>query len=288
MNAEKRNYSIPENLTKGDIIRTLRMNTRYPRRTVVLVEGPDDKLFWTKHVNSNEHTVICIKSYHGLSGLYDLLKKFPNNQDDPKYKEAHNRIIAIRDKDYTTLDDPKEYPERVFAYDYCNLEMMLLHRSEVQEGIRQDYEIADPKERAEIPMKFMRLIAPFSLLRKKQALEAKYRNIEFGDAGVMKDCGDAKLPDIVKLFQIHNLEEEFDSFKSQTDVLLDEELWEITNGHDLYKILGKVTLNQEGNSLGEKNFRRHVFDLYHFSYFMDTSLYTALKTYQDAHGLSIV
>ena len=274
--------SVQKARTRDDAIKEIRLILDYPKKqTVILLEGKDDKQFWNKMLSENEGSVIAfVESYRGFSALKDLLDQFPNCE----------RVIAVRDKDYS---DPGTYPDRMFAYDDCNLEMMLLHRPEVQKGIRQDYEIKDPKERAEIPMKFMRLIAPFSLLRKKCALEDKYRrmNISFGKAGVMKDCGDAKFPDSAKiaaLFKCHDLEGEFDSFKNQADALSDEELWNITQGHDLYAILGNVTLDQYGNPMREAGFRDNVLKLYYFSYFTDTSLYAALKMYQDAHDLFIV
>ena len=246
---------------------------------LILVEGETDIQFIECVLSESPGKILCKdgKQYPGYSSgknsLYDLL-------DATSGKDWCKRVIAIRDRDYS---DPDAYPDRMFAYDHCCLEMMLLSHPEVQKRVRANYTIIE--ERPYIPLCLMRLIAPFSLLRKKNELQGL--EIDFGNSGVLLGCGKNRLPDMEILFRKHQLEDQYDLFQTDANHLSDEELWEITNGHDICSLLGKSVRLGKG-ALGADGLFRFLLSVYRLSDFASTNLYSDLEQYQRIENLTFL
>lgn len=99
-------------MTKEDILSGIRLERAEDikdEKCFAIVEGPDDACF-VKMVFSDN--VVCIESFAGKSGLQEIVEE-----------ESSDDVIGIRDKDYV---DEKSLPDRVFLYDHCCLEIMLL------------------------------------------------------------------------------------------------------------------------------------------------------------------
>ena len=255
---------------------------------VLLVEGSDDVDFFNK-VFKNVPNIKIFDSYSGCEGLYDLL-------DEPALQLPliKSRIVAVRDKDYT---DPAQYPPRMFCYDYCALELMILHHPCIQEGLNELYAL---HKKEHFPLDMMRRIAPFSLLRQRNFLYKwgiAFRsildhpeNIEVEEETFVKGKPQIKkktrpLPNIERLFSLHEkdypelMAGQYQSCKNAADLLPDDELWNITNGHDICMALGNLSLFMSG-ALGEDGYRALMIKvLYRPDDFKDTVLYGKLSTY---------
>lgn len=122
-----RRDSIRRNETKEDMITTLRMELSadiFHKKSILLVEGSDDVKFAKKVCDRD---VVCYESFSGKEGLGELIEA-PDIRDE--------RIVAVRDRDYC---DAGMLPERMFAYDACCLELMLIKSKEVEEGLCLTY-----------------------------------------------------------------------------------------------------------------------------------------------------
>ena len=70
-------------------------------------------------------------------------------------------------------------------------------------------------------------------------------------------------------------------------IVEENELWNITNGHDLCTYLGTVS-NLGKNRLGEEGVRNILFGMYRKNDFKKTKLYDTLLQYQTRNGLKFV
>lgn len=94
----------------------------YNEKVHVLVEGKDDEALLCNIMNDNIDVIVC-------SGKEDVLKKLEGDYEI--------NCIGIIDMDY-------EYNynnSRIFLYDYCCLEMMIISDEEIMEKISKEFKI---------------------------------------------------------------------------------------------------------------------------------------------------
>lgn len=266
--------SIRENRTKEDIIaeiRALFSEDIEGQRCIVLVEGSDDVKFMDIVLEEN---VCCVEAIGGKHGLTDLI-----TSDNPTLKKKE--VIAVRDKDYVDIE---ELPNRVFTYDGCCLETMILLNPAVSEGFHRAYYNGDLNKECYL-INAMRQLAPYSVLRKLNDLEGgsiPFKTIGFGNL-VNED-----ILEIEDLFCRAGQSDRLASCKEMADQLLDRELWNITNGHDLYKYLGMISDIGGRNTLGERGVKVVLSSLYRKEDFKNTELYHKILEYQNINMLKFV
>ena len=116
------NNSIKTNLTKDSIISDIKLllGADINKENVyIVVEGDDDIKFLRRYLNSN---VTIYESFSGKNGVEEIVNsKIISN----------SRVIGIRDKDY--CNDLKS--EKIFFYDRCCLEMMIIEFDKAFNGI---------------------------------------------------------------------------------------------------------------------------------------------------------
>lgn len=129
--------------------------------------------------------------------------------------------------------------DRIFLYDHCCLEMMLLAERVVAESFHQIYY----KGRSQCDffiLNAMRKLSPYSILRRKnekESLRIKFKKVNFGD---LVDLESESL-DVSALFHRINEDERYNGCRQEADGLNDLALWEITNGHDICMFLGRLS-----------------------------------------------
>ena len=147
--------SIRENRTKEDFVAELGLLFNEDidgSLCVVLVEGTDDVRFME---NLLEDNVVCEEvPYGGKHGIDDIMK-----MEDPVVQKKE--VIAIRDKDYIEVT---QLPDRVFLYDGCCLETMILMNCDIaEEFYKKNYNGCFEKDAYLVNI--MRQLAPYSILR---------------------------------------------------------------------------------------------------------------------------
>lgn len=146
--------SIRDNLTKDGIISTIRMSlSADPLKPIILVEGTDDIAF-LQHVC--KENVYITESYSGKNGVFDILDVI--NQFD-----RMDSVIAICDRDYNII-----HHNKVFYYDYCCLEMMMLSNDGVFRKMISSLNLRNISlERQSL----LEILLPLSLWRQKNTVE---------------------------------------------------------------------------------------------------------------------
>lgn len=239
------------------------------KRVVVLVEGQTDVEF--------VKNVLCS---HVVSVETNGKKHFQLLLDVEELK--NKRVIAIRDRDYS---DVNLYPERLFAYDHCALELMILSHPIIRKKLGALY--IEPLDADKFPLEIMRAIAPYSLLRQNNEKEALGLTLENGVLSGLNKQSD-RLPDMRKLL-LRVLDDDIkcNEYLSAARNLSDLALWDITNGHDICSVLGKCSY-LENKCIGEKGYVKLMLLLYRKEDFRSTELYINLNAYQKKEKIIIV
>ena len=246
--------SIRENRTKEDFVAELGLLFNEDidgSLCVVLVEGTDDVRFME---NLLEDNVVCEEvPYGGKHGIDDIMK-----MEDPVVQKKE--VIAIRDKDYIEVT---QLPDRVFLYDGCCLETMILMNCDIaEEFYKKNYNGCFEKDAYLVNI--MRQLAPYSILRKLNELE--------------------KIEELfVKVGQLDRLSWCMELAAGITDA----ELWDITNGHDFCRYLSGTSIFRR-KELNENGVREILFELYRKSDFKRTRLYCTMLEYQRRNTLKYV
>lgn len=266
--------SIREALTKEDIVEEIRalfncdMNGEL---SIVLVEGSDDAKFMQIVLEDNAKVIEA--PYGGKHGIDDVMM-----MEDPVVKRKE--VIAVRDKDYMDL---QTLADRYFVYDGCCLETMILANPNVAENFSRIL-IPGTFDRENYVIEVMKQIAPYSILRRKN--EQENREISFKKVG-FRDLIVNGILDIEKLFERVRQQAEFVICKEEAETMLDSELWNITNGHDLCTYLARISA-QGKKDIRENDAREMLFLIYRKEDFLITSLYAKLLEYQRENNVRFV
>lgn len=265
--------SIRENRTKEDVIEEIRLELAEDienRKSIILVEGSDDILFVKGVFDDN---VVAVESF---SGVHDIEKVL----EDPHLQIPN--IIAIRDRDYIDVSMLKE---KMFLYDCCCLELMLLNNSYIAKRFYDVY-YKGSKSQEDFLVDIMKCLAPYSLLRKKNWIEGNdihFKKIGFGD--LVKEQGEF---DMRALFnRAKQTDMEYEECVEKASLLSEEELWNITNGHDICRYLGEVSKNGKAN-LGEVGVRNSLLCMFRKEEFRETELYQKIYSYQESNKVHFV
>lgn len=265
--------SIRENEKLEDMIATIKAELSYDiehKLSFVLVEGSDDVKFVKK--NFCNENVVCYESFSGKSGLEQLVK-------DARLEDE--RIIAIRDKDYV---DKSILPDRMWTYDTCCLETMMIKNRDVQEGMYKTYYDGDSQLDVFYESIFRQLM-PISILRKKNEEEKKF--INFNKMRLL-ECCNMEMVDTLTIFKNVGQDESMHEMcMAEGCEMPIDELYNITNGHDLCKILG-FTFKSGKGEMGEQRIRDVMLCAFRKNDFAETELYKDLSEYQRIHNVKYV
>ncbi len=264
--------SIRANRTWEDVVQEIKMefDADIERKCcIVLVEGKDDCRFINKIFLDN---VIAVESSSGKSELEKIVL-------DEKIK--CNRLISIRDRDYM---DIANLPEKMFVYDNSCLEVMLFANKNAQKNY-YDIHYQGKKGCEDYIENIFRELAPFSVLRKQNEEEGGRIDFKIGIA----DCFDEEEKvDMCKIFtRVHQSSEKMDACVSRADSMSDEMLWNITNGHDFFRLLATKT-EVGGKLMNANGVMDLILAIYRLEDFKTTNLYRDLCTYQLENGAKFV
>lgn len=231
----------------------------------VFLEGPDDVKFFRKQLSP---VAIGIE-YYGTGGKHgiEMALRDESIQDE--------RVIGICDRDYA--DEPMS---RMFYCDKSCLELMVVSDNDVWNKFCSQYYQGN-EEAISLLLKLMRELAPVSMLRKESAQKnAGIEGIDFRKLKLGKylNMHSINLP---QMFTDLGWENYYEHCLMSAENLTDDELYEYTNGHDLYKILGMICETKKG-PIGEKKVRDVLYEaLYERKNFVKTKLYGDLRQYQN-------
>lgn len=275
--------SIRENLTKEDIIADIRLTLAADfehKKSIVIVEGEDDVSFFNGKLASD---VDLHESFSGKIGVEEIVNSF---NDD--------RVIGIRDRDY----DPISNNPRIYYYDYCCLEMMLIADDAAFSNYCYGYYRGTKKPLA-LREELLRDLESLSLYRKlsvEKGWSINFKGIDFSKA-FDENTGKLKISSIIAQIkkinsadselirtQLSSIGIESQSLSAEADYYL------ITQGHDFIHYFHQVCLHsmpQKRNNPSAKEMYRSLVCSYRSSDLCNTEFHQKIVDYQSSVGRNV-
>jgi len=273
--------SIKKNLDKSAIISSIKLMlaTDFDKKKVFLiVEGEDDWKFFRKFVSEQ---VTIYQSFSGKQGVLEILEN--------EYIED-KRVVGIQDRDYADTSPHN----RIFYYDFCCLEMMLLKDKETHHSVSSEFYngLHLPDELRLKILKELKTISHLRLINEKDEIGIKFKGLQYGkcyDNGNLSE-------DIVKrelqLLQgksginidniCSNIQQSID-----TEFELDDYL-KITNGHDfIFGFQHHCNINVN-KGYSDSEISSGYRSSYNKNKFSKTKIFNTLIEYSQENKLDIV
>lgn len=259
--------SVKKHLTKETAISEIKLSlgADFEKNKVFLVvEGSSDQKILKKFRSSDIEIFI---SYSGKQGIEEIV----NSEI-----VSDNRVIGIRDKDYCTQTSG----DRIFFYDKCCSEMMMLSFHEVFESIY--YEFYEGNfDSMELKVFIFRELSKISKFRKyNEENRIGIRFEGFHHSSLLDNENKLKFEDVVNRIKKMNPGRDIslgEILNSEEDNI---EYFDITNGHDFIWFF-QTLCNKEKTGKGVSadqitSVLRGSFDMKHFS---NTDLYSSVNKY---------
>lgn len=269
--------SILNNLEYKDMISTIKleMGADFKKEKVFLVvEGKDDIKFFKYFCQNNVN--LC-ESYSGKKGIEEILLYFKNNKN----------IIGIRDRDY----ENRILDNRIFFYDYCNIEMMIINDDDVFEKICCEYYDGE-KEYYNLRAEILNNLILVSQLRKINENEKKmwnFKRINYSQI-LNEDCSMNKSKLMETLLEIT-------AFSSEEELLKEigilkkctyKDFLNITNGHDFIRIFCECCKKSTGKNINENVMYEVLRCGFCKNNFKKTNLFKNINIYQRNNSFAII
>lgn len=276
--------SIRSNLSKEDIIAEIRLTlgADFKReKSVVIVEGQDDVLFFNGKL---QRDVDLRESFSGKSGVIEIVKFF-----------SDDRVIGICDIDY---DIDISCP-RVFYYDYCCLEMMLISDDSAFSSFFYSYYPAsgNPEEIRLFLLSNLKWLSLYRKLSAEQLWGVNFKGLSLKKA-VDKTSHTLKIADILSQINklnrgsISNGREQLGQISLACQKEYDQNGYlYITQGHDFlyyFQALCEIARQCKGKSPGISELFHALVSSYHKENFTQSNLYQSLAKHQTTYKLSIL
>ncbi len=275
--------------TKQHLLNTikLKLNADISRsKPVILVEGNDDSKFIKTFIDDE----CCIfESYSGKEGVKEIL-------EDSKLKKD-KRVIGICDKDYDDICEIKN--NKLFYYDYCCLEMMLIANNNLNKRICDEFYEGN-RTATEVRLELLKKLFCISNLRNfnsKNLKEYKYedginfKGIRFCNTLNKNQnfCADLFYKELIKINPpIHKsyIDENFKNIKPLSDTL--DYYLNITNGHDYIFCFQTLCNHNKKSHIKINSIASCLRVGFSFKKFKETNLYTSLKDYEQNKDIIIL
>lgn len=273
------NNSIRSNLDKDYIISDLRLSLSddiYKEKVFVIVEGEDDIKFLKSYLKDD--TIILYESFDGKNGVSEIVKHyFPDEE----------RVIGIRDKDYLNYEESP----KLFFYDNCCLEMMLVESNDAFDSIYSEFYKGEMQS-TDLKNKILKELKIISIIRMynekfQWAINLKVLSINnvfiqdiygIDNEKVVQELNSAN-NDIIDYAKIQMINEYGNKVQAVRELLV------ITQGHDFSSLFAAIC-----NSHSKKHFNCKTIEMalrcsYTKKDFKVTRLHDSLKRYQENIGI---
>lgn len=269
--------SIRKNLNKDTIISEIKLALGADiekRRVCLVVEGEDDIKMLRKFCGTD---IIIYESFSGKKGLEEIIAS--SVIDD-------YRVIGIRDRDYCSC----EGNERIFFYDKCCMEMMILSFDETFQSIYSEFYNGrlNPTQLKALIFEQLHKVSRVRKYNEEKGLDINFRGLRYNtiinkEYKLEADIFIKKLKQLNPKKDICFLNELVKSEKGKKSDYL-----EITNGHDFISFF-KALCDKEYSSgnAADKEISSSLRTSFNKSCFFSTNLYRRTNQYCIDHTLDL-
>lgn len=273
------NNSIRSNLTKDYIISDLRLSLSddiYREKVFIVVEGEDDIKFLKSYLNVD--TTVLYESYDGKNGVSEIVKDFFS---------ADKRVIGIRDRDYLSYEESP----KIFFYDNCCLEMMIVENEEVFNSIYNEFYKGDMKSKELLNKMLMELkfLSIIRMYNEKFQWEINLRALSINKVFIQDIYGIDNEKVVNELNKINdNIIDDnklgmINEYGNQVQTV--QELLNITQGHDFSSFFAAICNTHTNKGINNKSVEMALRCSYRNKDFTETRLHNSLLTYQENLGI---
>lgn len=276
------NNSIRSNLTKDYIISDLRLSLSddiYREKVFVVVEGEDDIKFLKSYLN-NETTVLY-ESYDGKNGVSEIVKNFFSTD---------KRVIGIRDRDYLIYEESP----KIFFYDNCCLEMMIVENEEVFNSIYNEFYKGEmqPMELLNKMLTELKILSIIRMYNENFQWAINLKALSINKVFIQEAYGidNEKIVNELNALSNNIIDEGKIEMISEygNEVQTRQELLKITQGHDFSSLFAAVCNSHTNKHINSKAVEMALRCSYRKKDFKETRLYNMLATYQEDIGVSFL
>lgn len=269
--------SILSNLNYEDMISTIKLKMGADIKkeiTFLIVEGREDVVLLKHFCKTN---VFICESYSGKKGVHEILRFFKGSKN----------VVAVRDRDY----ERRRADKRIFYYDFCNMEMMLINDEEVFEKLIEEH-YAGVKDSLDIRHEILNdllLLSHIRMINEHGKNMWNFNGIDY--KLILDDKSNSKQESILcNLKRINPLVDTKDFIKEikLKDVYTYSELIELTNGHDFLRLLSEYCKDSSRKNVSQNILSENLRVAFVNSKFRKTRLYKFLKSYQIKNDVCIV
>lgn len=273
------------------------------KETILLVEGTNDNLLYSKFIKNTSCEIRIALGYENIHEVISLLKKF----------DASIHAIGILDQDFLGIDSSLSPIPKIFYVDHHDVEMMAFSTRSfdlifVGYGNKEKINNITVKHGKDLRNVFFESIYPLSLLRyinykykiglsfKPKSLEGPKLKLDFINQGTLAFSSYENLIEIVynynqtKTKPTLTREQCLNLLIRHKDDIYDYGLF--CNGHDLCRLISislrKVTGNHGSKAPSDEEIEQRLMIGYDSSEFIKTKLYSDLKAYELKNKYSIL
>lgn len=275
--------SIWDNMDKDSIINEIRSMISYPgnQSTFVVVEGPDDSAFFNDKLSAKTELV---ESFSGKKGVKEIVEYFHKKQ-----------VIGVCDRDY----QQPENEERIFYYDYCCLEMMLVANDDVMRQLGGEFyrgSLSAQQLREKI-LHELKWISVFRKLNSEKGWNVRFgSNSQFPVPNILDESKSFQLSEAKKIINQRNASfidthsaeyaQVQEAWQNDPDDLVS--LLHITQGHDFVSCFKCFCTDDTKKAPASDSVEHSLRCAYRMTDFQQTALYAELKAYEGKTSLSIL
>lgn len=278
----KENKSLRANLDVTDKIDELKLaiNSEIGSKLLwVLVEGDDDCKLYAKFVKEES---VKVEFVNGGKlkleiALQELIKKT-------------NRVIGIRDADFTHLERNYSNIVNLFFTDFHDIEMTMLSFENVRNNFASEYQIKDFEGFWSEILNEASYVGYIRWYNEKNNCSINFKGLKYGDiieieAAKVKSFQKDKLLDVLNersknktTCLSHALIDSFTLSHKTSDLL------NLCNGHDVSDFIALFV----GGIVSKKEFQRHLRLSFQMVDFARTDLYADLNKWQNMNGFELL
>jgi len=254
-------------------------------KTIILIEGPDDKTFYVRYVSEPNIVFSVLKGCHYMPDILREVKKDAVLTD---------RVIGIKDADFDRILGKKFNLDNLFLTDTHDWETMTLTK-ECERNVTIE---ALGKTETGVFSKVMSDLKNYSYIKLYNIAEICDKGkegISFQDFSIEKvyDGGDeCKMDKCIEKIKAHNNNYRHKHFPNISDLesiqkkYLTLDLYQFTCGHDVIQGVVQLMIHLKGTStdVGVKETARIFRTSFTMEMFMTTQLYKDIAQWSLAHN----
>lgn len=265
---------------------------QYGIQYYLIVEGDTDEHFFENILDCDKCKVVNL-------GCKDNVKDYIKEQN-----QAHRKgYLGIVDADFEHITKYEEKPDNIILTDVHDIEMLILSSepnmrriySEMTDNIIiKDYERKHSKSFIDSIIDAAYEIGLLKLVLKRPRYRIDMKDIPYSD--IINDNFNVDIDKLItrvigKNFTVYEIQEEVDVEKEKK-----HDIFQVTCGHDVTKILAISFMPSENDGLGYGNNRRVSNDtieellrvIYDYNHFYSTKMFAEIVEWENKNGIKIL